>query len=786
MISELSGSKNPEDFKNTDLFRKCRDMGIIPRSEEEIPGETIAKEMILPEADIQPDKAQIGLNLQITDMWCPACAWFIETALKKDLWIQNATCNFSTDRLFVAYDPIVASPEKIIQSIKNLGYHAMLPGEDEGRRETRRMFVRLMICLLLTVNIMMLSFAVYSGFFMDLSKDAVWKIAWPVCLMAAVVIFYGGQPIYRKAFAGLKSFSFGMETLITAGAFTAFFYSFANLVSGSIHLYFDTASMLITLTLLGKMLERRVKDRVMADLDSFFSLRSGKARIVSKDYPEGRYVSIEAVVKEDILRVESGEIVPADGMVVTGRGFVDESLLTGEPKPLQKGPGDAITGGTRVVEGDLEFTVAGIGDTSCLGRMLDIMESGVNRKMAVEQYAERILKWFVPGILLLAAGTGLACFLMGMSPENAMVRAVTVMVIACPCALGIAIPLVRVAAISIAGKKGLLVRNFESFYAMEKVDTFIFDKTGTLTQGGWELLKVEPGEGYDESMLLQTALGLEKDSDHDIAFALKRYGVYKGLVPAEVEDLESLPGGISGVVHGRKVKIGSLAFLANQGISMQGDVSISDPSTGSFYSTVALSINGKIAGIFVFGDRLRQKSRKVVDELKNRGYNLHLVSGDGDRITRQVGGSLGILNVSGGRLPEEKALLVRDLKEKGFCIAMVGDGMNDAPAMAEADVGFAMVNKSHLGRESADITLVHGNLEALLEFIGLAEKVRRKIRQNFWFAFVYNFISIPIAMSGLLTPLIAVTAMLISSLTVITNTLFLFRNRDSIQKEKRF
>lgn len=779
MLTELSQSPDPTEFRHTDLFKQCRAMGIIPASPDDIPKEAPPPEIPLPETAIRPEENKLSLTLKITDMWCPACAWLIEHVVKKNPGIASAQCHFSTDRLWVSYDPVLASPKDILSSIEKLGYQAVVSGEEENH-QTRKMFVRLILSLVLTANIMMLSFSVYSGFFIDISKDTVWKIAWPVCLMASVVLFYCGAPIHRKAFSGISSFAFGMETLIATGAFTAFCYSLINLIGGNVHLYFDTAAMLITLTLLGKTLEKKVKDRVHGEMDAFFALKTGKARIFSGAWPNGRYVSIDSVFEGNTVGVEPGELVPADGVVSSGQGLVDESMLTGEPRPVKKKPGDVITGGTRVLEGELRFSVTGIGKTAYLGRMLEIMETGVQQKSSAEAYAQGVLKWFVPAILLLALGTGFGGYLLGSGMEQAVIRTVTVMVIACPCALGIAIPLVRVAGISIAGRKGLLVRNFEAFETIKTVDTFVFDKTGTVTQGNWELLETRPVGPYDESLLIPVALGLEKDSPHDIGFAVRRYATQKSVLPVAMAEVVSFPEGISGKMNGVETKIGSAEFLGKEGSACESDIANTEPTADGLYSKVYLGIGGKIAGILVFGDNLRKDAPPTIERLKNAGYHLFMVSGDGEEITRTVGKRLGIDNALGGKLPEDKAFLIDALREKGFRIAMVGDGMNDGPAMAKAHVGLAMVNKNHLGRESADITLIHGDLGAILEFLRLAEKVRRKIRQNFWFSFIYNFISIPVAMSGLLTPLIAVTAMLFSSLTVITNTLLLSRKQNPV------
>ena len=779
MIAELSDGDDPATFKETELFKQCQDLGIIPRSEADLENFSWHQDR---KANIEDTfnlqnvpENHMTLSLKITDMWCPACAWFIETALQKEPGIHTANCNFAIDRLQIAYDPAVTSPVEVISTLKDLGYNAVALGETEDKKQTRVLFVRLMISALLTANIMMLSFSAYSGFFIQLTRDAVWKISWPVCLMAAVVLFYGGRPIYLKALANIRVRSFGMETLITAGAFTAFGYSLFNLISGNVHIYFDTASMLITLTLLGKLLEKRVKNRVTSDLDLFFSIRPKKAKVCSDLYPMGRYTAIENLSGDDTVWVEAEDIVPADGMVTQGSGYVDESVITGESRMVKKQVGDELIGGTSIVSGGFKFRVAKIGEASVIGEMMAVMENTLNRKSPVELYTEKILKWFVPLIISLAIGTGMICFFAGHPANVSIIRAVTVMVIACPCALGIAIPLVRVAGISIAGKSGILIRNFESFDQAKDIDTVVFDKTGTLTAGRWKLIKVLTAECMTEDQALQMALGLEAHCDHDISVALKGYAASKGVPPEKINSIAYYENGISGKIKDKLIKIGSRTFVEEGLLNRAGMDANLNLSEDLIYSPVYLCVEKKIASVFVFGDMIRPDAPGIVARFKEKDLGVYLVSGDEKAVVDGVAKKLKIEKAFGGQLPLDKSALVTSLKSKGRKVMMVGDGINDAPAMACSDVSIGVTAKSLLSQENADITLMKEDLSGIITYMAISENVRRKIRQNFWFSFVYNFISIPIAMSGVLTPLIAVTAMLLSSLTVIGNTLLLFR-----------
>ncbi len=475
MLMEASDAPDPLQFKQTPLFKTCLEMGIIPISESDLKARRAKDPSESPlslgqtGAEAATDKGSesasntLGIHLKVNDMWCPACAWVIEHALGKQSGIVHAACNFSTDTVRCEYNPILTSPERIIRTIGRLGYRAAEPEEDILAVETKKDFIRFAISAFLTANVMMLSFSLYSGFFIQLTPDTVHKLSWPIFILASIVLFYGGPKIFRKAWAGFISAAFGMETLITIGALTAYVYSTINLFSGSIHLYYDTAAMLITLTLLGKTIEKKAKDSVRKDLSNFFSLRPTKVKICSDEFPRGRYVAVGVLQRGDVFMAEENEIIPADGRILDGSGTVDESSLTGEALPVQIKAGNRIRSGPRVLQGTFRATAEGIGDASTLGQMIDIMEKALGKKTPLEAKTDRILRWFVPLVVLLSLGTGWVCLLSGLSVETAMIRSVTVMVISCPCALGIAIPITRVAGISLAGHAGILVRNFAAF-----------------------------------------------------------------------------------------------------------------------------------------------------------------------------------------------------------------------------------------------------------------------------------------------------------------------------------
>jgi cation transport ATPase len=677
MLAEKHGSGDPASFKDSALYKKCRELGIIPRSEADLALTEDRPASAHDDASDIKGERTIRLSLKLNGMWCPACAWVIEESLKKKTGISNVQCSFSSDRMRCDYDPVIISPSQIISSIEGLGYNAFPPEGSEEAKDRKREIIRFAISTFLTMNVMMFSFGLYAGFFTEFSHDTVHNLSWPIFVMASIVLFYGGRRIYQRAWAGVTSAAFGMETLITIGAFSAYLYSTYQFLLGSIHLYYDTASMLIVLVTLGKLLESRAKAQVQEGLESLFSLRPSKVRIVAPGQDQGRYVSAEQLGKGDLFQLDAGEIVPADGRILEGKASVDESSLTGEALPITKSAGDDLRSGVRVIQGRLRVRAEKVGPESTLGQMLGILEKALKDELPFQGKTDRIMRWFVPVVVALAFGTGFICLMMGLSVEAAILRSLTVLVISCPCTLGIAIPLARVAGISLAGKKGIIVREFSSFEQAQTLNALVFDKTGTITRGQWTLQRIFPTGPITEEQGLAQAASLEKESDHYIALELTKRARQAGLEFRETTGVKVFDNGIAGYVDDQEVKVGSRDFLKDEiaaFIYAKGEDSL---DLGSGYSHVYMSTAGNLSAVFVFGDEMR--------------------------------------------------------------------------------------------------TLMRGDPEQILDFLKLATRVNKKIRQNLFFSALYNFMAVPIAMSGLLNPLIAVSAMLLSSLSVIGNTLLLVK-----------
>ena len=775
MLTESADVDDPARFRESDLFRQCVAAGVIPAGEADLRRlhERAAPPQPEPAGNASDRPATLSVDLKVDGMWCPACAWVIETALSRLEGVTHATCHFSTDRLRCHYRPERSDPQRIRQTVARLGYAVHdADGGGDGQSAFRRELIRLIITGLFSANVMMLSWALYAGFFTALTRDAVFKISLPIVLMATVAFVYGGGPMMRKAWFGVVHLAPGMETLVGLAAGCAYVYSLFNWLTGSIHLYFDTACMLISLVLLGKLLEQQARSRVRRDLDNFFALQPGKVRIVTEGFSAGRWVAIGQLAVGDRFAVETAEIVPADGRVVSGRASVDESALTGEARPKTLRAGDPVKSGTRIIDGRVIATADATGEATVLGQMIAIMTRGLEQETAFQGRTDRLLRWFVPAIIALAVVTGLFWAMAGLPLDQVLVRAVTVMVISCPCALGVAIPMARLAGVSMAGRQGILVRDIEAFERAGNVDSIVFDKTGTLTHGRWEVARIDAGPGIDPAIAMTWAAGLESTVDHEIARAITAHARKLDIPPAAVTDIQLHPSGITGRLNDRMLRIGGRGFVR---VATGPSSAAPDSNTGSPMSWVFLEVDGKPAATFHFGDTIRSTVPALIQTLKGTFGEMAIVSGDGAAVTRQVARALGISTARGNLRPADKAAFIDGLTEKGRRPAMVGDGINDAAAMARAHLAVAVHNGQTLAAEVAHLTLMRGDPTQLIAVFALSRRVNRKVMQNLWCAWIYNLIGIPVAMSGLLTPLLAATAMLLSSLTVIGNTLLLVR-----------
>lgn len=775
ILKEMLGTPDPEAMREHALFRQMQAQGVIPSDESDL-ARVDPDPMGGPEDPAGVPEVPVGEQsearvLKVTGMWCPSCSWVIERSLRKKEGVVGASASFSSDRVKVTYLPRLVGPAEIAGVIRNLGYGIQETDTEHGReRALRTELVRLGVGIFLTVNVMMISFGLYQGFLTELSDAGVRMMGVPIFLMSTVVVFYCGFPVLERAIKAARAGGFVMETLISLGALSAYGLSVYQLFRGSLNMYFDTASMLITLILLGKYLEARIRYRAIQGVEEIYELLPGKAR-VETDAGE-RYASIEAVASGDVLRTLEQEQIPVDGVILSGEGRVDESKLTGESRLRTKRAGDTVLGASLLVSGELRIRVTGVGSGSGIGRMITLMEEAMAQKNPAERLTDRIMAVFGPVVMLLALATGAALTAMGTPLEEALVRTITVLVIACPCALGIAIPLARVAAIGRARREGILVVNGDALEMACRLTALVIDKTGTATWGNHKMMVVEGVGEHSAADAVALAAAVEAGSDHPVARAVRRHAASLGAEPRGAVEAEELAGlGMRGTAEGEEVLVGNEALLVSEGIELTRSwKQAAAEGVDRGETVVFVSRAREVCGIIRLGDALRMDMPQAVADLKANGLEVHLVSGDTERATGYVAGLLGVDRFKGGVLPGDKVEWIRRLQRQGHRVGMVGDGANDAAALAVADVGFATGEALTVTKNASDLTILSFSGRRLLAALDLSRLTSRTVITNLFLALVYNLIALPVALAGLVNPVIAASAMLLSSLTVVGNS----------------
>lgn len=752
------------DVRETEIYRKCLAAGIIPWAGK-------AAALATPAPTPAPDIVDQGLELSVTieGMWCVACSWLIQEILTRLPGVLAAEVFFFSDQARLRYLPHRITPAEIVEGLNRFGYRAQ-PVEAGPNRSQPESWLGLGVAAILTVNIMMISLALYGGFYQKLELPGIHSLSLPLFLLATPVVFYSGWPILRRGWQGLRLGRPCMDTLIAIGSLAAYGYSVARMQAGSLHLYFDTAAMLITLVLIGREVEGRLRRRLNLRIGDLDQLAGGKARLLSAGREQ--WVATAAVRSGDRIAVKTGERVPVDGKVALGKAFVDEAMLTGESRPVAKAVDDDLLAGTLLLDGELRLVATRVGPASSLGQMIELIRQALAAKNPVEQFTDRITHWFVPLILCLAGATFLALGLAGHPLEEALLRALAVLVIACPCALGVATPLAKVAVLAAGRSRGIVIHDAPAFEQAHRLDTLIFDKTGTVTQGSFTLLELY-APAHTEAEVLRRAAAVEAGAEHFLAREIRRLAQESGGA-AVACNLQTHAGlGVSGWVEGEQTAVGSRRLMEELGLSLPR--AIDQRASGAEergLSVVFAAWQGEVRALLAFGDSLRAGARQLVATLAAKGVEVWLLSGDSPRTTAAVAEQLGITHFAGHARPEDKVAMVQRLLAAGRLVGMAGDGINDAAALAVADTGFALgSNPARLMEEAADITLFGSSPERLLVVLALSERLARAIRQNLTLAFLYNGIGIPLAMLGLLNPLLAVVAMFASSLTVIANTL---------------
>jgi P-type Cu+ transporter len=620
---------------------------------------------------------------------------------------------------------------------------------------------------------------------------------WAELVLATPVVLWSGWPFLVRAARSFRTMKLNMFSLIGLGVTAAWGFSVVAVLapglfphgfrdhSDQVGVYFEAAAVIVVLVLLGQILELKARERTGAAIRTLLDLSAKSARIVRADGREEE-IALEAVEIGDRLRVRPGEKLPVDGVVLEGRSTVDESMLTGEPLPVGKAPGAEVTGATLNGSGTLIIEARRVGGETMLARIVDMVATAQRSRAPIQRVADTVAATFVPAVIAAAALAFVAWANWGPPPAlaYALVSAVAVLIIACPCALGLATPMSIMTATGRGARAGVLIRDAEALETFATVDTLVVDKTGTLTLGRPELVAVLPEPGRDEAELLRLAAALERGSEHPLAEAIVRGAAARGIALPPAEDFEALTGrGVQGRVEGRAVVLGNARMLEELGIAPPADEA-ADRRRDQGETVISVAIDGAVAGLLAVADPVKESTPAALEALRGLGFRIVMATGDSARTARAVAGRIGIDEFRAGVLPEDKARLVRELQAEGRRVAMAGDGINDAPALAQADVGIAMGTGADVAIESAGITLLGGELGGIVRARRLAEATMRNIRQNLFFALAYNAAGIPVAagvlypfLGVLVSPMLAAAAMSLSSVSVIANALRLRRAR---------
>jgi heavy metal translocating P-type ATPase len=615
-------------------------------------------------------------------------------------------------------------------------------------------------------------------------------------LLATPVVLWGGWPFFERGWASVKNVSPNMFTLIALGTGPAYAYSVIAVLfpgvfpvsfrgmNGEVPVYFEAAAAITTLVLLGQLLELRARARTSSAIRSLLKLSPRTARLVRADGTEID-VPLEHVAAGDTLRVRPGEKVPVDGVVIDGASSVDESLVTGEPIPLEKDAGNRVIGGTVNGTGTFLMRAERVGSETLLAQIVRMVGEAQRSRAPVQKLADRVSSYFVPAVVLVAVITFVAWGVLGPPPKmaHALLNAVAVLIIACPCALGLATPMAIMVGTGRGALAGVLLKNAEALETLEKVDTLVLDKTGTLTEGHPRATSMIPATGWDEAHLLRIAATLERASEHPLASAILAAATEKNIVPGDISDFRYRAGkGVTGTVDGRSAALGSRGLLAELGVAV-GELGERAASLESQAQTVMfVAVDGKVAGLIGVSDPVKPTTKEALDQLRRQGLQIVMLTGDTRLAAQTVAQELGIERVEAEVLPGRKSEIIKRLQAEGHVVAMAGDGVNDAPALSQANVAIAMGTGTDVAIESAGITLLRGDLRGIVRARALSRATMRNIRQNLFFAFVYNALGVPIAAGVLypvfgllLNPIIASAAMTFSSVSVIGNALRLRR-----------
>ena len=765
-----------QNIRDTEVFRRSLELGLISNPAPD--PETIP---------LDPDAPAAELLLQINGMWCSACGWLIEHALKNLPGVVSAEVLFASDLAKIKYCPLYLPPETIADRISKLGYRASeFTGDNAAAKsDVRDLVMRLGVAAFLWANIMAFSVILYVGYFEQISASASRILPWILFALTTPMIFYCAFPILRSAAIGIWNRQIRMEVLLSLGILAAYGLSIAQTLLGGTHLYFDTSAALVTLVLAGKLIERGAKERAMRSIAMLYRLMPKKVRLASENDPsEEHFVSIEALRPGMVFLVKSGERIPADGIILDGQTQTDESLLTGESRPISKAPGDTVLSGSLNAGGVIRVSTLRTGNDSTLAQIIRMVEHAISSRPPIERTVDRVARIFVPVVIALACVTFGVLILMHSPIGVALVRAISILVIACPCALGLATPLAITAALGHAAQQGILISDSSVLESMGNMNTVILDKTGTVTTGAFRLVDLAlAGDQVDAPEVflreyLPALAGAEILSEHLIARAVVQFAREHGIEPHQVSDVDVRKGqGICAICNERRIFIGNRALASALGAEPGNRlVEFAHKWQSAGHTVAYFGFEDALAGVLAFGDHIKDDASRAIATLRHRALSVKLVSGDSKATTAAIAAELGITDFIGEATPEQKVSVVAELQRSGHRVAVIGDGVNDAPALAQADLGIALGTGADIAVNAAPIVLVRGSLDAIDETFRLSSRATRVVRQNLFWAFFYNIAGLTLGIAGVLTPIIAAGAMLLSSASVIANSMRLSRS----------